>query len=45
MQHLKPWRALLLLAVLYQPAVSEKYGKVMMLLITIYLTECEQQTT
>uniref|UniRef100_A0A1A7XMQ5 Protein tyrosine phosphatase, receptor type, Na n=2 Tax=Iconisemion striatum TaxID=60296 RepID=A0A1A7XMQ5_9TELE len=26
MQHLKPWRALLLLAVLYQPAVSEKYG-------------------
>ncbi|KAM4730953.1 protein tyrosine phosphatase receptor type Na [Anableps anableps] len=26
MQHLKPWRALFLLAVLYQPAVSEKYG-------------------
>ncbi|XP_015259190.1 PREDICTED: receptor-type tyrosine-protein phosphatase-like N [Cyprinodon variegatus] len=26
MQHLKPWRALLLLAVLYQPAVPEKYG-------------------
>ncbi|XP_041858051.1 protein tyrosine phosphatase receptor type Na isoform X2 [Melanotaenia boesemani] len=26
MQHLKSWRALLLLAVLYQPASSEKYG-------------------
>ncbi|XP_037542838.1 protein tyrosine phosphatase receptor type Na [Nematolebias whitei] len=26
MQHMKPWRALLLLAVLYQPASSEKYG-------------------
>ncbi|XP_015822198.1 protein tyrosine phosphatase receptor type Na isoform X2 [Nothobranchius furzeri] len=26
MQHLTPWRALLLLAVLYQPVVSEKYG-------------------
>ncbi|XP_047227416.1 protein tyrosine phosphatase receptor type Na isoform X2 [Girardinichthys multiradiatus] len=25
MQHLKPWRALLLLAMLYQPAVPEKY--------------------
>uniref|UniRef100_A0A3P9K020 Protein tyrosine phosphatase receptor type Na n=1 Tax=Oryzias latipes TaxID=8090 RepID=A0A3P9K020_ORYLA len=26
MQYLKPWRALLLLAVLYQPATSDKYG-------------------
>ncbi|XP_017279362.1 protein tyrosine phosphatase receptor type Na isoform X2 [Kryptolebias marmoratus] len=26
MQHMKPWRALFLLAVLYQPATSEKYG-------------------
>lgn len=27
MQHLRPWRALLLLAVLYQPGTAEKYGK------------------
>ena len=27
MQHLRPWRALLLLSVLYQPGTSEKYGK------------------
>ncbi|CAG5865488.1 unnamed protein product [Menidia menidia] len=26
MQHLKPWRALLLLTMLYQPSISEKYG-------------------
>ncbi|XP_047456284.1 protein tyrosine phosphatase receptor type Na [Mugil cephalus] len=26
MQHLKPWRALLLLTVLYQPGISDKYG-------------------
>ena len=40
MQHLKPWRALLLLTVLYQPAVSEKYGKVMMMMIvTLGLSE------
>lgn len=27
MQHLKPWRALLLLTVLCQPGISDKYGK------------------
>lgn len=27
MQHLKPWRALLLLTVLWQPGMSDKYGK------------------
>ncbi|XP_005918416.1 protein tyrosine phosphatase receptor type Na isoform X1 [Haplochromis burtoni] len=26
MQHLKPWRALLLLTVLYQPGICDKYG-------------------
>ncbi|XP_067370852.1 protein tyrosine phosphatase receptor type Na isoform X2 [Channa argus] len=26
MQHLKPWRALLLLTVLWQPGISDKYG-------------------
>ncbi|XP_042282370.1 protein tyrosine phosphatase receptor type Na [Thunnus maccoyii] len=26
MQHLKPWRALLLLTVLFQPGISDKYG-------------------
>ena len=30
MQHLKPWRALLLLTVLWQPGMSDKYGRMMM---------------
>lgn len=37
MQHLKPWRALLLFAVLCQPGVSDKYGKVidMMMMVVV----------